>query len=119
MKAKSISTPNRAKKIITVIWVAAGSLSSVAASHFNGVSSIMKFFQLWIHKFSEKIGHMCYLHFNYAVVNFIVNSMDGATDTFIKVQILKKERKSVLSINCTQMKTVCELSKHFIVFSSF
>ena len=37
MKAQSISTPDRTKKIIAVIWVTAISLSSVAASHFNGV----------------------------------------------------------------------------------
>ena len=39
MKAHSVSSPGRTKKIIAAIWVAAISLSSVAASYFNGVSA--------------------------------------------------------------------------------
>ena len=40
MKAKYISTPGRAKKIIATIWVVAISLNSVAASFINGVSNL-------------------------------------------------------------------------------
>ena len=38
MKAQYISTPGRAKKTIAAVWLAAISLSLVAASYFDGVS---------------------------------------------------------------------------------
>ena len=38
MKAQSISTPGRAKKIIVIIWLTAISASSVIVPFVNGVS---------------------------------------------------------------------------------
>ena len=76
MKAQSVSSPDRTKKIIAAIWVFAIALSSVAASHFNGISTSRNEEIVTVKK-AESLNTMCLSSIK--CMNEIIWIMDNLT----------------------------------------